>query len=155
MSTTKQAISLWFPQYRRWLAFSNITHGDYVWNVDEKPILDLLAEGGSIVVRVVGEKPMQIVGGEKAVNSTLLTYTSGSRIVCPPMLILKGQKVQTVWRDAMQVVTPLNAPPPMYLAASDKGYISTQKFHQYSQFFYRVSEGEGAHWEWSKTSCTA
>ncbi len=41
MCTSEHAISLWFPQYKRWLRYQQVTHGDYIWNIDECPLPDL------------------------------------------------------------------------------------------------------------------
>ncbi len=95
MCTSQCAINLWFPQYKRWLRYQQVTHGDYIWNIDECPLPDLQGEGDDLVVGLKGIPAMQIVGGEKPENSTLVTYVSGSGRVVTPMLILKGQRTQT------------------------------------------------------------
>ena len=48
---------------------------------------------------------------------------------CPPMVIHKGQRVQREWAT--------NMPISVRLAATTKGYITKQKFHEYAVSFVK------------------
>ena len=76
---------------------------------------------------VKGEKTYHIVSSEKGDTSTVVAYVSASGAVVPPMIIHKGKKVQTCWKEGK-----LSCPP---VKASRNGYISKHLFYEYGQHF--------------------
>ena len=78
---------------------------------------------------VKGKKAYQTVAAEQGETSTILTFVNGVSDVVPPMVIHKGECVQTQWTwDA-----PVGAP----ITATSKGYITKQNFHEYEVRFVR------------------
>ena len=59
--------------------------------------------------------------------STVLSFVNAVGHVCPPVIIQKGQQVQANWSVGM--------PHFVKLAATSKGYITKNKFHQYGICF--------------------
>ena len=81
------------------------------------------------VIGLVGERPFQIVSGEKPVNTTLLTYVSAGGLHVPPMVIFKASRVKPEWRKY--------APSGYAVHASESGYISTKLFADYGEKFVK------------------
>ena len=81
------------------------------------------------VIDVVGERPFQTISGEKAVNTTLLTYVSAGGLNVPPMVIFKASRVKPEWREY--------APSGYSVCASESGYISTKLFADYGEKFVK------------------
>ena len=71
---------------------------------------------------VKGKNAYQIVAAEQGETSTILTFIKGVSNVVPPM-------VQTQWT--------WDAPVGVCIAATSKGYITKQKFHEYGVRFVR------------------
>ena len=99
-----------------------------IWNVDETGCQDVPKEVE--VVGVVGEKPNQIVSGEKGGElTTVVTFACAGGISVPPMIIFKGQRVQPNWREA--------APSGYALRRSPLGYINAELFAEYGELFIK------------------
>ena len=82
-----------------------------------------------MVLCVKGKKAYQTVAAEQGEMSTILTFINGVGHVAPPMVIHKEEHGQTQWtRDV-----PVGA----HIAATSKGYITIQKFHEYGVRFVR------------------
>ncbi len=94
--------------------------------MDESGLQDL-PEEGTQVVGVKGQPALQIVSQEKGQTSTVLMFVSASGLVLSPMVIFKGQRVQAVWREF--------CPDGIQLAATPKGYITSEIFFMYSSLF--------------------
>ena len=71
----------------------------------------------------------QTVTAEQGEMSTILTLINGVGNVVPPMVIDKGECVQTQWTQ--------DAPVGVHITATTKGYITKQKFHEYGVRFVR------------------
>ena len=74
-----------------------------------------------------GTPASQTVSGEQGVTPTILSFVNGVGLVCPPMVIHKGQHVQQYWTN--------EAPVGWHIAATTKGYITQHKFHEYGICF--------------------
>ena len=74
-----------------------------------------------------GHPASQTVSGEQGETSTILSFVNGVGLVCPPMVIHKGQHVQQYWTN--------DAPVGWCIAATTKGYITKHKFHKYGIHF--------------------
>ena len=103
-----------------------------IWSGDETGIQNVPKE-----VKVLGVKKIQTfqqVSGEQGETSTFLTFvnTAGQSV---PMIIHKGQRVQDTWC--------LKAPRSMTLAATEKGYITKSRFHEYGLAFIRYLKANG------------
>ena len=120
------AVNLFFNSFTQWKNDFNITSGDQIWNVDESGVQDVPADGDT-VVSAKGESAFRIVASEQGERATILTYVSGSGLVCPPMIIFKGSKVQSYWK--------VNSPDGLYLRASETGYINRNLFADYGNIF--------------------
>ena len=94
--------------------------------MDESGVQDVPADGDK-VVSAKGESAFHIVASEQGERATILTYVSGSGLVCPPMVIFKGTKVQSYWNA--------NSPDGLYLRASESGYINRNLFADYGRIF--------------------
>ena len=74
-----------------------------------------------------GTPASQTVSGEQGETSTILSFVNGVGLVCPPMVIHKGQCVQQYWTN--------DAPVGWCIAATTKGYITKHKFHEHGICF--------------------
>ena len=73
-------------------------------------------------------KPLySTVAADQGEMSTVLSFVNAVGCVCPPIIIHKGQQVQANWSVGM--------PHFVKLAATSKGYITKNKFYQYSIHF--------------------
>ena len=79
------------------------------------------------MVGATGTPASQTVSGEQGETSTILSFVNGVGLVCPPMVIHKGQCVQQYWTNDASVG--------WCIAATTKGYITKHKFHKYSIHF--------------------
>lgn len=134
MCANRENIDKFFVNHKKWLEQWHIKyHPNHIWNVDECGIPDVPKE-----VRVLGqtgERAFQTVSGEKAVNSTFLTFISAGGLACPPLLILKGTRVQPDWREA--------TPTGYMIRSSLTGYINQDLFAQYGERFVQFLELNG------------
>ena len=67
--------------------------------------------------------------------STVLTFVNAAGQSVPPLIIHKGQHVQKTW----QLKTPGN----MKITATERGYITKSKFHEYSLHFVKFLKASG------------
>ena len=134
MAANKEQIAQFFVEYQSWLEKWQIIHyPNHIWNVDECGLPDVPKE--TRVIGEVGKKAFQTVAGEKGTNSTLLCFVSAGGLVCPPLLILKGSKVQPDWREA--------TPTGYMVRASPTGYINQDLFAQYGERFIKFLDNNG------------
>ena len=82
-----------------------------------------------IVVGEEGTPTLTQVSGEQDETTTILTFVNAVSLVCPPMVIHCGQRVQEYWTH--------EAPIGICVAATTKGYITKAKFHEYGIHFVR------------------
>ena len=120
------AVNLFFAAFGRWKTEFKLTEGNQIWNVDESGVQDVPNDGDT-VVSAKGESAFRIVSSEQGERATILTYVSANGLVCPPMVIFKGEKVQTYWR--------VNAPGGVHVRASTSGYINRNLFAEYGRIF--------------------
>ena len=117
----------WFLEYRNVLNDLNINSPEQIWSGDEMGVQNVPKE--EVVLCVKGKKAYQTVAAEQGETSTILTFINRVGNVVPPMAIHKGERVQTQWtRDV---------PVGVHIAATSKGYITKQKFHEYGVRFVR------------------
>ena len=116
-------IGYWFQMFKNAMNKLNLWYTpNRIWNIDECGVSDVPREGEA-VVGVKGEQYSQAVSGEKPSNSTVLTFVSAGGLAVPPMVIFKGQRVATEWREA--------APSGYTIKASENGYINQKHFSDY------------------------
>ena len=93
-----------------------------IWSGDETGVQNVPKE-----VKVPGCKKIrtfQQVSGEQGETSMVLTFVNTAGQSVPPLIIHKGQRVQETWQ--------LKAPGNMKITATERGYITKSKFHEYS-----------------------
>ena len=104
-----------------------ITSPEQIWSGDETGVQNVLKED-----KFLGEvkKPLHNqVPANQGETSTVLMFVNTLGRVCPPMVIHKGQIVQRDWAT--------NMPISCMLAATNKGYITKAKFHEYGVHFVK------------------
>ena len=127
MAANEQNVRKWFLEYKKVLNDLIINSPEQIWSGDETGVQNVPKE--EVVLCVKGKKAYQTVAAEQGETSTILTFVNGVGNVVPPMVIHKGEHVQTQWtRDV-----PVGA----HIAATSKGYITKQKFHEYGVRFVR------------------
>ena len=128
-------IGYWFQMFKKAMNKLNLWYTpNRIWNIDECGVGDVPREGEA-VVGVKGEQCSQTVSGEKSSNSTVLTFVSAGGLAVPPMVIFKGQRVATEWREA--------APSGYTIKASENGYINQKHFSDYGEVFIRYLKERG------------
>ena len=128
MAANPGRIEKFFEDYSGWLKEWKLEYSpNHIWNVDECGI-------GNVpqmqkVIGVKGEQSFQTVSGEKATNTTMLTFVSAGGLSLNPMLIFKASKIKTEWREA--------APSGYMLRPSATGYINAKLFYEYGEYFIK------------------
>ena len=110
-----------------------ITSPSQIWSGDETGIQNIPKE-----VKVVGAKNIrtfQQVAPEQGETSTILTFINACRDVVPPMVIHKAARVQDSWK--------VKAPGNVTVSATNRGYITKSKFHEYDLCFIRHLKSNG------------
>ena len=133
MGANPTVITNWFELLKKIMDTCNITTPHQIWSGDETGIQNVPKE-----IKVLGMKKIrtfQQVSAEQGETSTMLSFVNAAGQVCPPMVIHKGQWVQETWR--------MKAPGDMQLAATDRGYITKSRFHQYGVSFIKYLKQEG------------
>ena len=100
---------------------------EQIWSGDETGVQSIPKEDkflGEVKKPLVNQVP-----ADQGETSTVLTFVNTVGRVCPPMVIHKGQRVQREWAT--------NMPISVRLAATTKGYITKQKFHEYGVCFVK------------------
>ena len=104
-----------------------------IWSRDETGIQNIPKE-----VKVLGSKKIRIfqqVSREQGEMATMLMFVNAAGQSVPPLIIHKGQCVQ----DTQQLKAPGN----MKLAATERGYITKSKFHEYGLHFVKFLKAHG------------
>ena len=112
-------------EYKEVLKDLGINSPEQIWSGDETGVQNVPKE--QLVVGATGTPASQTVSGEQGGTSTILYFVNGVGLVCPPMVIHKGQCVQQYWTN--------DAPVGWHIAATTKGYITKHKFHEYGICF--------------------
>ena len=133
MGANETVISNWFKLLRELKDKFHIVSPYQVWSGDETGVQNVPKE-----VKVLGCKNIrtfQQVSGEQGETSTVLTFINAAGQSVPPLIIHKGQRVQETWN--------LKAPGHMKLAATERGYITKSKFHEYGLHFVKFLKSNG------------
>ena len=133
MGANEMVISNWFNLLQDIKNKFAILSPCQIWSGDETGIQNVPKE-----VKVLGCKNIrtfQQVSGEQGEVSTVLTFVNAAGQSVPPLIIHKGQRVQDTWR--------LKAPGNMKLAATERGYITKSKFHEYGLHFMKFLKAHG------------
>ena len=128
MAANPGHIEKFFEDYSGWPKEWKLEYSpNHIWNVDECGIGDVPQM--QKVIGVKGECSFQTVSGEKAKNTTMLTFVSAGGLSLNPMLIFKASKIKTEWREA--------APSGYMLQPSATGYINAKLFYEYGEYFIK------------------
>ena len=107
------------------LAESSIVDPTRIMNIDETGLQDIPRKDRFVGMK--GNKAYRVVSSGKGDTTTVVTYVSAGGLVVPPMIIHKGKKVQTAWKEG-KLCSSL-------VKASVNGYINKELFYQYGQHF--------------------
>ena len=124
--TNEVNILNWFKEYVQVVKNLGIVSPEQIWSGDETGVQNLPKEDkflGEVKKPLVNQVP-----ADQGETSTVLTFVNAVGRVCPPMVIHKGQCVQREWEN-MQIS--------VRLAATNKGYITKQKCHEYTVCFVK------------------
>ena len=104
IGTNPTQVGNFFQQYQGWInRWGPKFQPNYIWNVDESVIGNMPQP--QKVIGIAGQRAFQTVSGEKAVNTTLLTYVSAGGLHFPPIVIFKAAHVKLEWREFAPLVT--------------------------------------------------
>eukprot|EP00111_Clytia_hemisphaerica_P004974 TCONS_00014297-protein len=78
------------------------------------------------VVSLKGQKTCQIVTGSDRQNTTVLAAVSASGKALPPLILFKGQQVQTTWRPSRQDREYFP-----WIYANSRGWMTGDTFHKW------------------------
>ena len=133
MGANEMVISNWFKLLKELKDKFHIVSPYQVWSGDETGVQNVPKE-----VKVLGCKNIQTfqqVNGEQGETSTILTFVNVAGQSLPPLIIHKGQCVQETWT--------LKAPGNMKIVATERGYITKSKFHEYGLHFVKFLKSNG------------
>ena len=133
MGANEMVISNWFNLLQDIKNKFGILSPCQIWSGDETGIQNVLKE-----VKVLGCKKIrtfQQISGEQGETSTVLTFVNAAGQSVPPLIIHKGQRVQDTWQ--------LKAPGNLKLTATEGGYITKSKFHEYGLHFVKFLKAHG------------
>ena len=125
MAANELNVKKWFAEYKQVLKDLEINSPEQIWSGDETGVQNVPKE--QLVVGATGTPASQTVSGEQGETSTILSSVNAVGLVCPPMVIHRGQCVQQYWTK--------DAPIGWCITATMKGYITKHKFHEYSIHF--------------------
>ena len=133
MGANETVISNWFKLLKEIKDKFDIISPCQIWSGDETGVQNVPKE-----VKVLGCKKIrtfQQVSGEQGEMSTVLTFVNAAGQSVPPLIIHKGQCVQETWQ--------LKAPGNMKITATERGYITKSKFHEYGLHFVKFLKANG------------
>ena len=133
MGANETVISNWFKLLKEIKDKFDILSPCQIWSGDETGVQNVPKE-----VKVLGCKNIrtfQQVSGEQGETSMVLTFVNAAGQSVPPLIIHKGQRVQETWQ--------LKAPGNMKIAATERGYITKSKFHEYGLHFVKFLKANG------------
>ena len=133
MGANETVISNWFNLLQDIKNKFGILSLCQIWSGNETSIQNVPKE-----VKVLGSKKIrtfQQVSGEQGETSTVLMFVNAAGQSVPSLIIHKGQRVQDTWR--------LKAPGNMKLTATERGYITKSKFHEYGLHFVKFLKAHG------------
>ena len=127
MGANPTVIGSWFTFLQKVMKAADIVSPDQIWSRDEMGMQNMPKE-----VKVLGVKNVrtcQQVAAEQGETSTILSFISATGNVVPPMVLHKGTQVQDTWK--------LKAPGDIKIVATQKGYITKSRFHEYGIHFIK------------------
>ena len=127
MTANEVNIQNWFKEYIQVVKNLGIVFPEQIWSGDETGVQNIPKEDKFL--SEVKKPLVNQVPADQGETSTVLTFVNAVGRVCPPMVIHKGQCVQREWAT--------NMPISVRLAATTKGYITKQKFHEYTVSFVK------------------
>ena len=133
MGANETVILNWFKLLKEIKDKFDILSPCQIWSGDEKGVQNVPKE-----VKVLGCKKIrtfQQVSGEQGEMSMVLTFVNTAGQSVPPLIIHKGQRVQETWQ--------LKAPGNMKITATERGYITKSKFHEYGLHFVKFLKANG------------
>ena len=133
MGANETVISNWFKLLKEIKDKFDILSPCQIWSGDKTGVQNVPKE-----VKVIGCKNIrtfQQVSGEQGETSTVLTFVNAAGQSVPPLIIHKGQHVQETWQ--------LKAPGNMKIVATERGYITKSKFHEYGLHFVKFLKANG------------
>ena len=125
MAANEPKVKKWFAEYEQVLKDLEINSPEQIWPGNETGVQNVPKE--QLVVGATGTPACQTVSGEQGETSTILSFVNAVGLVCPPMVIHRGQHVQQYWTK--------DAPLGWCIAATMKGYITKHKIHEYGICF--------------------
>ena len=127
MGANPTIISTWFKKLKETCKSLGINSPSQVWSGDETGVQTVPKERKVLALKKF--RAYQQVSAEQGETSTILTFVSGHGMVCPPMVIHKGERVQENWMQ--------KAPGDVRVTATSRGYVTKAKFHEYGLRFVR------------------
>ena len=127
MGANPTVIGSWFTLLQKVMKAADIISPDQIWSGDETGVQNVPKE-----VKVLGVKNVrtfQQVAAEQGETSTILSFISATGNVVPLMVLHKGTRVQDTWK--------LKAPGDIKIVATQKGYITKSRFHEYGIHFIK------------------
>ena len=127
MAANEVNIQNWFKEYIQVVKNLGIVSPEQIWSGNETGVQNVPKEDkflSEVKKPLVNQVPV-----DQGETSTVLTFVNAVGRVCPPMVIHKGQRVQREWGT--------NMPISVRLAATTKGYITKQRFHEYTVSFVK------------------
>ena len=91
MAANEHSVCKWFDEYKQVLKDLGINSLEQMWSGDETGIQNVPKE--QLVVGATGTPATQTVSGEQGETSTILPFVNSVGLVCPPMVIHRGQHV--------------------------------------------------------------
>ena len=121
MAANEPNIKKCFTEYAEVLQKLKIESPEQTWSGDETGVQTVPKE--EKYLGEVNEPLYSTVAADQGEMLTVLSFVNAVGYVCPPVIIHKGQCVQANWSVGM--------PHFVKFAATSKGYITKNKFHQY------------------------
>ena len=133
MGANPTVIQKWFDLLENIKSTKGIHTPCQIWSGDETGVQNVPKEKKVLGVKNI--RTFQQVSGEQGETSTILTFVNAAGQSVPPLVIHKGARVQETWQ--------VKAPGQMKLAATERGYITKSKFHDYGITFIKYLKANG------------
>ena len=133
-AANKPKLRTWFQRVEREQAETGQYDPRYIWNVDEKPLMDV-PKDGTYVIGETGISSKRQTQAEKGQLTTVLAFFNAYGEVMPPCVIhpSKAERVNSGWLKNSK-----NA----HVMATQSGYINREKFYDYGVKFVQYLEGK-------------
>jgi hypothetical protein len=120
-------IKEWFALFEELLVENEIGDGEYLWNVDETGVTENPSSQKAIVQRY--SKTPYVVPGDKGTTTTILAFINAAGRRSPPLIIMKGLRVQEAWKEYMPQDKGWQ------LRCSESGWITKHLFSEFATQF--------------------